>query len=187
MTLLIGALTIGLILSLLALGVFISFRIFEFPDITADGSITLGAAVAAVLLVHGVHPVARDRWRRLLPARIAGAADRRHPHAVQDQRAAVRHPGDDRALLDQPARHGQEQRAAASRRDAGHAWPSTRRRVAARLDRDLTSRAGTSRCATPRCWSLALVASRRRRACCSTCSSAPTSARRCRRPATTRR
>ena len=57
MTLLIGALTVGLILSLLALGVFISFRIFEFPDITADGSITLGAAVAAVLLIHGVHPV----------------------------------------------------------------------------------------------------------------------------------
>ena len=61
MTLLIGALTVGLILSLLALGVFISFRIFEFPDITADGSITLGAAVAAVLLVHGVHPVACHR------------------------------------------------------------------------------------------------------------------------------
>ena len=57
MTLLIGALTIGLILSLLALGIFISFRIFEFPDITADGSITLGASVAAVLLVHGVHPL----------------------------------------------------------------------------------------------------------------------------------
>jgi putative ABC transport system permease protein len=56
-TLLVGALTIGLILSLLALGIFISFRIFEFPDITADGSITLGAAVAAVLLVHGVHPL----------------------------------------------------------------------------------------------------------------------------------
>ena len=56
MTLLIGALTIGLILSLLALGVFISFRIFAFPDITADGSITLGAAVAATLLAHGVNP-----------------------------------------------------------------------------------------------------------------------------------
>src|SRR5213592_881393 len=56
MTLLIGALTIGLILSLLALGVFISFRIFAFPDITADGSITLGAAVAATLLVRGVDP-----------------------------------------------------------------------------------------------------------------------------------
>ena len=45
MSLLIGTFTIGCILSLLALGVFISFRIFAFPDITADGSITLGASV----------------------------------------------------------------------------------------------------------------------------------------------
>lgn len=58
MLLLIGALTIGLILSLLALGVFISFRIFDFPDITAEGSITLGGAVTAVLIVAGVHPLA---------------------------------------------------------------------------------------------------------------------------------
>jgi putative tryptophan/tyrosine transport system permease protein len=58
MLLLIGALTIGLILSLLALGVFISFRIFDFPDITAEGSITLGGAVAAALIVIGVHPIA---------------------------------------------------------------------------------------------------------------------------------
>ena len=57
MLLLVGALTIGLILSLLALGVFISFRIFSFPDITAEGSVTLGAAVSAVLLVAGVHPL----------------------------------------------------------------------------------------------------------------------------------
>lgn len=57
MTLMIGAWTIGLILSLLALGVFISFRVFHFPDITADGSITLGASVAAVLLVGGTNPV----------------------------------------------------------------------------------------------------------------------------------
>jgi len=64
-TLLIGALTIGFILSLLALGVFISFRIFAFPDITADGSIALGAAVAATLLVKGVNPAL---------ATVAGAA-----------------------------------------------------------------------------------------------------------------
>jgi putative ABC transport system permease protein len=56
MTLVIGALTIGLILSVLALGVYISFRIFDFPDITAEGSITLGAAVAAILLVSGTNP-----------------------------------------------------------------------------------------------------------------------------------
>lgn len=57
MMLLLGALTIGLILAMLAFGVYLSFRIFNFPDITADGSITLGAAVTAALLVHGVSPV----------------------------------------------------------------------------------------------------------------------------------
>src|SRR5262245_33504293 len=57
MLLLIGAFTIGLILSLLAFGVFISFRVFAFPDITADGSITLGAAVTGVLLVAHIHPL----------------------------------------------------------------------------------------------------------------------------------
>lgn len=57
MSLLIGALTLGLIFSLIALGVLISFRIFAFPDITADGSSTLGAALAAMLLIHHVNPV----------------------------------------------------------------------------------------------------------------------------------
>lgn len=57
MSLLIGALTIGFILSMLALGVYISFRIFDFADITADGSITLGAAVTATLLVNGWPPL----------------------------------------------------------------------------------------------------------------------------------
>lgn len=57
MTLLIGATTIGLILALLALGVYLSFRIFDFPDITADGSITLGASLTAVLLTHHCSPL----------------------------------------------------------------------------------------------------------------------------------
>lgn len=65
MTLLLGAFTIGLILALLAMGVLISFRIFSMPDITTDGSITLGAAVAAVLLVKDCNP---------LVATAAGAA-----------------------------------------------------------------------------------------------------------------
>jgi putative ABC transport system permease protein len=56
MLILIGALTVGLILSLLALGVFISFRIFTFADITTDGSVTLGGAIAAILIVHQVDP-----------------------------------------------------------------------------------------------------------------------------------
>src|SRR5215470_1696464 len=58
MSLLLGALTLGFIFALIALGVYISFRIFAFPDITADGSSTLGAALAAMLLVHHVHPFA---------------------------------------------------------------------------------------------------------------------------------
>src|SRR5258705_6712251 len=56
MTLLIGASTIGFILALLALGVYLSFRVFNFPDITAEGSITLGATIAATLLVRGCGP-----------------------------------------------------------------------------------------------------------------------------------
>ena len=57
MAVLIGALTIGFILSLLALGVYVSFRVFNYPDMTTDGSVTLGAAVAAALLVHQVNPI----------------------------------------------------------------------------------------------------------------------------------
>jgi putative tryptophan/tyrosine transport system permease protein len=57
MTLLIGSITIGLVLSLLALGSFISFRIFDFPDITAEGSFTFGAAITASFIVAGINPV----------------------------------------------------------------------------------------------------------------------------------
>jgi len=53
MTLLLGALTIGMILALLALGVYVSFKIFSFADITVDGSFALGGAVAASLIVRG--------------------------------------------------------------------------------------------------------------------------------------
>ena len=72
MSLLIGALSIGFILSLLALGVYISFRIFEFPDITAEGSITLGASVAAVLMVNGWGPISATLMGSLAGA-LAGA------------------------------------------------------------------------------------------------------------------
>ncbi|HMB74608.1 MAG TPA: ABC transporter permease, partial [Gammaproteobacteria bacterium] len=58
MTLLIGAMTLGLMLGVLAFGVYVSFRIFKMPDITAEGSVTLGAAVAAALLIAGAGPIA---------------------------------------------------------------------------------------------------------------------------------
>jgi putative ABC transport system permease protein len=67
MSLLIGSTTIGLILAFLALGIFISFRIFEFPDITAEGSFTFGAATASALIVANVNPLIA-----LLAAFVAG-------------------------------------------------------------------------------------------------------------------
>ena len=57
MSLLTGALTMGCILALMALGVFLTFRIFGFADLATDSVLTLGAATAAVLLTRGVPPV----------------------------------------------------------------------------------------------------------------------------------
>lgn len=53
-----GALEIGLIFGLVALGVLLSFRIVNFPDLTVDGSFPLGGAVAATLIVAGWNPFA---------------------------------------------------------------------------------------------------------------------------------
>ncbi len=51
-----GAIELGFIYGLVALGIFISFRILEFPDLTVDGSFPLGAAVSASLIVSGFDP-----------------------------------------------------------------------------------------------------------------------------------
>lgn len=51
-----GALEIGLIFGLVALGVFISFRLLKFPDLTVDGSFPLGGAVGAVCIASGMDP-----------------------------------------------------------------------------------------------------------------------------------
>lgn len=72
MSLLIGAVTIGILLSLLGLGVFISFRVFQFPDLTCEGSFTLGAAVATVLIIKGSNPLAATLIAMLAGA-VAGA------------------------------------------------------------------------------------------------------------------
>ncbi|NQY42662.1 MAG: ABC transporter permease [Legionellales bacterium] len=50
---LLGAIEIGLIYSLVAIGVYITFRIMDFPDLTVDGSFTLGAAVATIMIING--------------------------------------------------------------------------------------------------------------------------------------
>ena len=56
MSLLIATLAIGLVFAVLALGIYLSFRVYQIPDITADGSFPLGAAIAARLLKDGWDP-----------------------------------------------------------------------------------------------------------------------------------
>jgi len=51
-----GTLEIGFIYGLVAMGVYLTFRILDFPDLTVDGSFTLGAAMTATLIVMEVNP-----------------------------------------------------------------------------------------------------------------------------------
>ncbi len=64
-----GAIETGLIYGLVAFGIYISFRVLDFPDLTVDGSFPLGAAVAAMLIIAGWNP-----WIATGAAVLAGMA-----------------------------------------------------------------------------------------------------------------
>ena len=57
----------GLAYGLVAVGVYLTFRVLAFPDLTVDGSFPLGGAVAAVLIINGVNP-----WLATIAALAAG-------------------------------------------------------------------------------------------------------------------
>lgn len=63
-----GAIATGLAFGFVAMGVYLSFRVLDFPDLTIDGSLPLGAALAATLITAGVNPVVT------LPVAFAGGA-----------------------------------------------------------------------------------------------------------------
>ncbi|OQY57977.1 MAG: hypothetical protein B6245_14210 [Desulfobacteraceae bacterium 4572_88] len=63
----IGALEQGFVYGIMVLGVYLTFRILDFPDLTVDGSLPLGASVSAVAITHGISP-----FISLLLAMIAG-------------------------------------------------------------------------------------------------------------------
>ncbi|MFO7874299.1 MAG: hypothetical protein R6U62_07435 [Bacteroidales bacterium] len=67
MGIVLSAFTIGLILAALTMGMLISFRMLRFTDITVDGSLTLGAAVAAGMIINGWSP-----WLATLVAALCG-------------------------------------------------------------------------------------------------------------------
>ncbi|PSU32266.1 ABC transporter permease [Photobacterium lutimaris] len=62
-----GTLEIGLVYGLVALGVYLTFRILDFPDLSVDGSFPMGAAVAATAIIAGFNP-----WAATLLAIAAG-------------------------------------------------------------------------------------------------------------------
>ena len=64
-----GAVELGLVFGFVAIGVFLAFRVLDFPDLTVDGSFPLGAAVAAVAIMAGWDP-----WLACLLAILGGAA-----------------------------------------------------------------------------------------------------------------
>lgn len=66
--LLTSTVTQGLIYAILTYGIYITYKLLDFPDLTVDGSFPLGAAVTAVLLTKGVNP-----WLTLIVAFAAGA------------------------------------------------------------------------------------------------------------------
>ena len=57
MTLVLSVLEQGMIYAIMALGIYITYTILDFPDLTVDGSFPLGAALSAVLITKGVNPI----------------------------------------------------------------------------------------------------------------------------------
>ena len=68
MDVVINALEQGLLFALVAMGVYITYKILDFPDLSVDGTFPLGASISAALLINGVNP-----WVSILIATIGGA------------------------------------------------------------------------------------------------------------------
>ena len=123
---LLGALELGLIYGLVALGVFLSFRVLSFPDLTVDGSFPLGAAVAASAIVGRPRSLSRRRCMAIARGRARGARHRDPQRPLPHPASARQHPDHDRAVLDQPAHHGPAQHRAADRADRADAARAAR-------------------------------------------------------------
>ncbi|MCI3922314.1 ABC transporter permease [Paenibacillus sp. TRM 82003] len=65
----IGSIELGLLYAIMALGVYLTYKILDFPDLTVDGSFTTGAGIAAAAILAGYHP-----WAATLLAFVGGLA-----------------------------------------------------------------------------------------------------------------
>lgn len=106
MVILLGSLQLGILYGMLALGIYITFRIMNVPDLTAEGSFTLGLALSAVLTIQG-HPLLG-----LAAALLAGAAAR-HGHRTAayetgDSSYFIRYFDNERSLFGQSIGNGKQ-------------------------------------------------------------------------------
>ena len=68
MNLIIDAIEEGLLFSIVSMGVYITYKILDFPDLSVDGTYPLGAAITAILLINGVNP-----WLAIIISAVGGA------------------------------------------------------------------------------------------------------------------
>ena len=90
-----GNIAQGIIWGLMGLGVFLTFKLLNFADLSVDGSFATGGAVTAVMLINGC-PV----WATIIVAILAG------PHTSRYSRHSRRYPHTDCSLLNQLEYYG---------------------------------------------------------------------------------
>ncbi len=117
----------GLIYAVMALGVYLSFRILDFPDLTVDGSFVTGSSVAAVLIVNGANPFAASA-AALLAGFAAGVLTGLLHTKGKINPLLSGSFNDDRFVFDQFAHYGQIERSAVA---AGNGHHKNHRRLAA--------------------------------------------------------
>ncbi len=100
-----SAILLGLGFATLAMGIFISMRIFNFPDITTDGTFTLGGALTAVLISSGLSP-----WTGMIVVffcrRFSRGLHRINSHEIKSKCSASRNFSDDCLVFCQPCNYG---------------------------------------------------------------------------------
>ena len=103
---LLGSLELGMIYAILALGVFLSFRTLNMPDLTVDGSIVTGMAVSAMVCAGGGNP-----FLALIGAFIgggfAGLATGLLAYKTENSGNSCGNPRNDGSLFGEPENHGQ--------------------------------------------------------------------------------
>lgn len=98
----------GIIWGIMALGVYITFRILDFADLTVDGSLATGAAVAVMLIQGGMSPAPGACILRSC-GNGGGTCDRYFPYASGDSGNPGKYPYPGFSLFSEPGYHGKIQ------------------------------------------------------------------------------